>query len=411
MMTLGGQQFAKAYAAVETGLGCATSYAACGAAIPTDLDPATQLALQTAYANTFAAQPFFETALAGTGYCTGFASCTSAVVFKEGIAKHNLLNQAVWNVWSDLDRGGFNFPRSMLNTPIAGQPLGGSGQMTSGVGVNASLGHGNYNGGFISFKMNNWHGITLQENFTYSKALGTGALVQATSEYTTNSAFDLNNGYGLQNFDRKFVFNTFAMIEDPWYKGQHGLIGHLAGGWSLSPVLAIGSGQPLGCGTNTDAQSFGAGDGANFFTTENCILTKAASGGSASLHTFIDPSTGKTAAGAFNIFADGPGVLSTLRPAILGLDSNTGGVGVFRGLPYWNVDMRLVKDIHIMERVSLQFQYVLTNVFNHPVFADPAVGDAQTGLGVDPTTSSSFGVVNSQGNFPRQMQFGLRLTF
>src|SRR5690348_13783216 len=411
MMTLGGQQFAKAYAAVETGLGCATSYAACGAAIPTDLDPATQLALQTAYANTFAAQPFFETALAGTGYCTGFASCTSAVVFKEGIAKHNLLNQAVWNVWSDLDRGGFNFPRSMLNTPIAGQPLGGSGQMTSGVGVNASLGHGNYNGGFISFKMNNWHGITLQENFTYSKALGTRALGQATSEYTTNSAFDLRNGYGLQNFDRKFVFNTFAMIEDPWYKGQHGLIGHLAGGWSLSPVLAIGSGQPLGCGTNTDAQSFGAGDGANFFTTENCILTKAASGGSASLHTFIDPSTGKTAAGAFNIFADGPGVLSTLRPAILGLDSNTGGVGVFRGLPYWNVDMRLVKDIHIMERVSLQFQYVLTNVFNHPVFADPAVGDAQTGLGVDPTTSSSFGVVNSQGNFPRQMQFGLRLTF
>jgi hypothetical protein len=71
----------------------------------------------------------------------------------------------------------------------------------------------------------------------------------------------------------------------------------------------------------------------------------------------------------------------------------------------------LVKDIHIMERVSLQFQFVATNVFNHPVFLDPAVGDAQTGLGVDPTTPSSFGVVNSQGNFPRQMQFGLRLIF
>jgi hypothetical protein len=52
-------------------------------------------------------------------------------------------------------------------------------------------------------------------------------------------------------------------------------------------------------------------------------------------------------------------------------------------------------------------------VFNHPVFSDPAVGDAQTGLGVDPTVGpgSSFGVVNSQGNNPRQMQFGLRFTF
>ncbi|MGC2831294.1 MAG: carboxypeptidase-like regulatory domain-containing protein [Candidatus Acidiferrum sp.] len=404
MMTLGGQSFAKAYAAVETGLGCATSFAACGAAIPTDPNPATQTALQTAYANTFAPQPFFETALAGTGYCSGYSSCTAAVVFKEGIAKSNLTSQSVWNMWSDLDKGGFNFARSMLNTPIPGQALGRSGQLTSGNGVNASIGHGNYNGGFISLKMNNWHGITLQENFTYSKALGTGALVQATSEYTTNDAFDLNNGYGLQNFDRKFVFNTFAMIEDPWYKGQQGLIGHIVGGWSLSPVIAIGSGQPLGCGTFTDAQSFGAGDGRSFFTTENCILTNAASGGSASLHN-------NAGAGEFNIFANPTAVLASLRPAILGLDNNTGGVGVFRGLPYWNVDMRIVKDIHIFERVNLQFQYVVTNVFNHPVFADPAVGDAQTGLGVDPTTPSSFGVVNSQGNNPRQMQFGLRLSF
>jgi hypothetical protein len=325
------------------------------------------------------------------------------MAFKE-IAK--LETQSVWNIWSDLDNGSFNFPRSMLNTPIPGGGFGTAGQMSSGVGVNASVGHGNYNGAFISLKATNWHNITLQENFTWSKSLGTGALVQATSEYTMNDPFNINNGYGLQNFDRKFVFNTYAMIEDPWYKGQHGLIGHLAGGWTLSPVLAIGSGQPLGCGTFTDAQSFGAGDGANFFTTENCVLTKAASGGSASLHN-------NAGAGAFNIFANPDGVLSTLRPAILGLDTSTGGVGVFRGLPYWNVDLRVVKDIKIRERIGLQFQYVVTNVFNHPVFSDPAVGDAQTGLGVDPTVGpgSSFGVVNSQGNNPRQMQFGLRFTF
>ena len=408
MMTLGGQQFQKAYAAVETGLGCATSFAACGAAIPKGT------AAQIAYANTFAPQPFFEAAM-NPAYCAGFSSCTAAVVFNEGIAKSNLLNQAVWSTWSDLDNGGFNFARSMLNTPIVGGPLdcgvpagtatcGSQGQLTSGVGVNASTGHGNYNGAFVSLKMNSWHGITLQENFTYSKALGTGALVQATSEYTTNDPYNTNNGYGLQAFDRKFVFNTYAMIEDPWYKGQHGIIGHIAGGWSLSPILAIGSGQPLGCGTLTDAQSFGAADGANFFTTENCVFTKGIGGGNASLHNNAGP-------GQFNIFADPAGLLATTRAPILGLDTNTGGVGVFRGLPYWNVDMRLVKDIHVAERVSLQFQYVVTNVFNHPVFADPAVGDAQTGLGVDPTTPSTFGVVSSQGNNPRQMQFGLRLTF
>jgi len=402
MMTLGGQSFAKAYAAVETAMGCATSFAACKNA--------------TAGTTVITPQPFFEAAM-NPAYCAGFASCTAAVVANEF---GNFQSQSVWNLWSNLDNGGFNFGRSMLNTPIPGAapcpgapatdpPCGIQGQMTSGVGVNASVGHGNYNGAFVTLKMNNWHGITLQENFTWSKSLGTGALVQATSAYTVNDPFDLNNGYGLQNFDRKFVFNTFANIEEPWYKTQRGVVGRVLGGWSVSPILAIGSGQPLGCGTNQGAasggQAFGAADSSDFFTTENCIFTKGAPGGSASLH--------KAGDGQFNIFSNPDGLLATLRPPILGLDNNTGGVGVFRGLPYWNVDIRLVKDIHITERTSLQFQYVVTNLFNHPVFTDPAVGDGVTGIGVDPTVGpgADFGIVNTQGNNPRQMQFGLRFTF
>jgi hypothetical protein len=73
------------------------------------------------------------------------------------------------------------------------------------------------------------------------------------------------------------------------------------------------------------------------------------------------------------------------------------------------MDLRVVKDIKIWERVGLQFQYVVTNVFNHPVFADPNASAFVQG--VDPTSAGSFGVVTSQGNNPRQMQFGLRLTF
>src|SRR5437763_8052014 len=203
------------------------------------------------------------------------------------------------------------------------------------------------------------------------------------------------------------------MIDDPWYKSQRGIIGRIAGGWSISPILAIGSGQPLGCGDNQGSQSggqaFGAADSSDVFTTENCVFTKAPSGGSASLHANIGSNAGTN---GFNLFSNSDATLATLRPPILGLDSNTGGVGVFRGLPYWNVDLRVVKDIKVRERVSLQFQYVVTNVFNHPVFADPTQGQAETGLGIDPSSGAAgLGVVNSQGNNPRQMQCGLRLTF
>ena len=88
--------------------------------------------------------------------------------------------------------GAFAYPRSMQNTPITANcaklggagTLGCQGQLTSGVALNASVGVGNYNGGFASIKMADWKGLTMQSNFTWSKALGEGAFVQATSEYT-----------------------------------------------------------------------------------------------------------------------------------------------------------------------------------------------------------------------------------
>jgi hypothetical protein len=419
MTTLGGQSFAKAYAAVETALGCATSYNACGANIPS-----TKAAAVT-YANTVTPQPFFETALANTGYCNGFASCTAAVVYNEGFSTGNLVTQSVWSLWSDMDRGGvgggpvcntvggcanangtltpqgqqttlpgFNFQRSMLNSPLFTSAFGGNGQLSSGVGVNASVGHGNYNGAFVSLKVTNWHNITLQQNFTWSKALGTGAFVQATSEYTPNDPFNLDNMYGYQNFDRKFVYNIYALIDDPYYKGQHGPVGRLLGGWTLSPILAFGTGAPVYCNTNTDAQSFGSGDGANFFDNEQCIFT-GAHPGSGSLHNNAGP-------GAFNIFADPAGLFNTVRNPILGLDNGTGGVGLIRGLKYINMDVRVTKEVKVYERVGFNFEFVATNVFNHPVFFDPSL---------DPTNPAGFGVVSSQGNNPRQYQFGVRFSF
>jgi len=418
MMTLGGQKFSAAYAAVEKGLGCNISINACGASLPptkictANCGTATPtLSPNPAYAqffNALPAQPFFETALSGTGYCTGsyagvaLTSCTANAAFNE---LGNFETQSVWSLWSDLDNGGFNFPRSMLNTPLPG-PNGGNGQLSSGVGVNASVGHGNYNAGFVSLKVTNWRGLTLQQNFTYSKALGTGAFVQATSEYTPNDAFNINNMYGVQNFDRKFVYNIYGLYDPPFFKGQHGLAGHVLGGWQISPVLAIGSGAPVYCFTNTNGQSFGSADGANFFSNEQCIYTKTYGGGS-SVRNGIAGSGGVgeqdcTKGPCLNMFANPEAVFSTVRNPILGIDNGTGGVGAVRGLAYWNVDMRVTKNVKIIERVSAEFQFVMTNLFNHPQFFDPTL---------DITNPAGWGVISSQGNNPRAMQFGIRLSF
>jgi Carboxypeptidase regulatory-like domain len=400
-----GQDFASAYAAVETAMGCATSAAACGAAgVPT-----------------VAPQPFFEAALAGTGYCTGFANCTAAVVSKvnpntaSGKGQFgNFESQSVWSLWSALDQGGigggpggttvpgFNFGRSMQNSAIytngACAPYGCSGQLTSGVGDNASIGYGNYNGAFFTLRTNDWHGLTTSQNFTWSKSLGTGAFVQATSEYTANDAFDLGKMYGLQNWDRKFVYNLVTVYNPPFFKGQEGVLGRLLGGWSISPIFATGSGLPLYCNTFSDAQAFGGGDGADYFDNEQCIFTQTPPGAKANLHVASDPNYG------VNGWSDPQAVFQMARAPILGLDKKDGGVGVsnLRGFPYWNVDLSIVKNLRLTERFSTEFTAAFYNVLNHNQYSDPAL---------DISNPSQWGTITGQGNNPRSIQIGARIRF
>jgi hypothetical protein len=406
MMSLGGQSFASAYAAVETAFGCATSAGLCSATT------SSATAKSPVYP-AVSAQPFFETALAGTGYCNipKYGNCTNTVVAKE--ASH-LGNQQVFNLWSDLDNGGFNFSRTMQGTPIPGQTLGTNGQLGSGSGLTTSTGYGNYNAGFVTFKTTDFYGLTLQENFTYSKALGTGADSQATSSYTPVDSFDLGKTYGVQAYNQKFIFNTFLVYQTPWYKEQSSLLGRLAGGWTFSPIFTAGTGQPIQCVTFGISQAFGSADALNYNSNENCVFTTPYTGG---YHTHrgvpgnTDPngiSVGTNVAvkgsssGSVNMFADPVAVYGQVRPAILGIDQKNPGDGPISGLPYWNMDMGIHKNVKIWERTSLEFAGVITNIFNHNVFSNP---------GFSLATPGSFGVVTSQGNIPRSIEIGVRASF
>src|SRR5580704_113469 len=409
MMTMGGQQFAQAYKNVVlqlcggvnglAGGGCSGA----STTAPTSVTP----------------QPFFEVALAGTGYCTGFTSCTQAVVFNEGNpygpgcpgtscaplnpnATKNLTNAQVWTLWSDLDSGPFNFAHSMMNTTTG--PFGP--QMTSGVGDNASVGFGNYNAGFASVKMADWRGLTMQSNFTWSKALGTAALVQATSEFTPDDPFNPYTMYGQQVFNRKFVYNTFLVYQPPFYKGQHGLIGRALGGWTFSSIFTTGSGSPVEVLTTTGGgQEYGAGDNTNFFGEENAVPLGHVEYG----HAYYNrPSSGLPV----NFFAQGTAAINDYRNPILGLDNRDGGTGIISGLRYWNMDFSIKKNFRVTEGISLEFQGVFANALNHNQWQDP-LANAEAALFEGPSTFGTLGNGSAQaqpgGN--RQIELGARVRF
>ena len=385
MMKLGGQQFSAAYANVERAMGCATSLNACNSATA----PATVANLQP--------QPFFEAALAGTGYnCT--PSCTANVVTNEF---GNFQSQSVFSLWNDLDTGGtapgFNFPASNMTT---------AGQIGPGLGFvvpSTSLGYGNYNAAFFTVKMNGWHGLTLQNNFTWSKALGTGAVIQATSESGAVDSFNLRQQYGPQLFDRRLVDALFMVYQPPFYRGQNGLVGHILGGWIFSPIFTTGSGAPLFCGTSSSfpesgysgSQEFGAGDSNTEFNPANCVPTSYAGTG-ASVHTVNGQPT---------IYGNPTAVFNNMRPLILGIDKRSGGFGFLHGLPYWNMNLGIKKMIKVTERVNAEASVNFVNVLNHNQMLDPVL-DGSNG-----SSPAGFGALTTEGTLPRRMEFGIRLNF
>jgi hypothetical protein len=376
-------------------------------------------------------QPFFEASL-NPSYCAGFASCTQAVAANEGNNGTGNIGLAnVWSIWSDLDGGAFNFPRSMLNTPLPGTapcpgapatppppPCGSQGQLSSDFVQNTSWGFGSYNAMFVTLKMSQWHGLTFQSNFTYGKALGTGSQVQATSQYTINDPFYLNRNYGLQPWDRKFMYNAFLVYQPPFFENQRGVLGHILGGWTIAPIIDIGSGLPLGVyvasATNSayyGGQTFGAADGSNTGSYDNAVNMCSLTGGS-QRHNNPVPSTQYPGMGSSgfgpSLYQNPQAVYNCFRNAILGFDNgHNGGVGNMRGMPFWNVDLSVKKNIRITERVSTEFGAVFTNVFNHVQLTDPL------NILTDTVDFGAVGYNNGAGssNTARKIELGFRLRF
>ena len=379
MMSLGGQQFQNAYANIEASMGCTTSFTACNAATP---------------GLTVAPQPFFETALAGTGFpCT--PSCTQGLVNNPALFG-NLQSQRVYSLWTTLDTGGkapgFNFPASTM---------AGAGQISSNVDAATSLGHGNYNALFATMKFDGWNGVTMQNNFTWSRALGTGDVIQATSEQGVVDPFNFNTQYGVQPSDRKFVDTMFLVYQSPFYRSQQGLVGRILGGWTPSFVFSTGSGAPIFCSANSGgfaeegysgAQEFGGADGSALFTNANCVLNGPTP--SASFHNVN---------GVYTAFGNPQAVYARIRPLVLGYDSNSGGYGTFRGLNFWNLNFGIKKNIRITERVSTEASLNVNNILNHNQLLDPLLSAT--------SAPANFGQFSIEGTTPRAMELGIRVKF
>jgi hypothetical protein len=242
--------------------------------------------------------------------------------------------------------------------------------------------------------------------------MGTGTIAQYNSAYTVQNPFDLHAGYGANSFDIKFIYNLSMYYIPPVFKGQHGVLGHILGGWTFSPLFTAQSGNGTAVGFNEincgACQAFGevgnssASSGSN--TEEAVGFSKYTGTTSAKYGVFPTDGVGNKAPNfGINMYNNPSTVIQEFRPCVLGTDTSCGGYYNLRGLPTWNVDVNIAKDIGFhKEQIGGTLYVSITNVLNHFQPNNPSLSLS---------SPTSFGQIVGQANTPRNMEFGIRLHF
>jgi hypothetical protein len=319
--------------------------------------------------------------------------------------------------------------------------------------------HSDYGALQSELRVNNlWNQLTLKGTYTYSNTTDNVSEIFSTGGAGNSSAFSQSqvnftgDEHGTSGLDFPHSFGMTVTEQLPFFKSQHGLVGHVLGGWVVAGNYFITSGQPY-----TASQSFAncaSGGGACSANGPgnpyDAAFNGAFVGNDGALRPFLGSNSapanavGIYAADACNIFGApavpngplvGPGCGLTANTLLSfnainasgtatpvsnkqvrfitnGAEADTvfatpfGNVGRNTLRDYWtnSGNFALFKNFKIKERVTLAWHMQMLNVFNHPNFAsiDPFIEDA--GL-----TSQQTGFANPslQNGGNRVIKFGL----
>jgi hypothetical protein len=179
----------------------------------------------------------------------------------------------------------------------------------------------------------------------------------------------------------------------------------------VAPLFFAQSGLPTAVGYSESGcsacQAFGEVTPSAGVTsvTEDAVFASKFNGGN-SAHYAVPGSNGIGTTNPFglNIYADPAAVYSQFRRCVLGVDTSCGGFGNIRALPTYNLDATVAKEIGVWKdgRVGANLSFAFTNIMNHFQPGSPSLSL---------TTPTQFGRITTQGNTPRNMEFGLRIHF
>jgi hypothetical protein len=297
----------------------------------------------------------------------------------------------------------------------------------------ANTASSNYNGLQSELRIAGWHGLTATGAYTFSKTIdntsevfstlgGGNTLGYAQNPFNTSGAERANSG-----IDFPHVVGVAVVYDLPFYKAQHGLVGHLLGGWQVNTTYRYTSGQPY-----TTIQRYVTGSlcdptgnfGGNYDACRPIVSNAAAplatvgqyncTGTTASSCSLVDFVTQlPTTANAVHWIQNSPSAAIVYGTPFAGVGRNT-----LRGQDISTANLAFFKNTRITEKLTAQFQAQAFNVMNtqfrgvpDPILDDVARGSFQN------TDYNSNGGLTFAGNIitdgigRRRLLFGMKLIF
>ncbi len=261
-------------------------------------------------------------------------------------------------------------------------------------------GNSSYNALQIDVNRRITQGFQIRANYTWSKNLDNNSaltIAQANNEpQMIMDRNDLRRDWGPSALNVTHQASFSAHYDLPFGKGQRWAsnlsnVGNkIVGGWQLNEITTLLSGLPFTplMGSNRS----GNGDTRN---PDRPNLNPAF--------------TGPVVTGNPNQWFNP----NAFTPAPFGTFGNVGR-GVFNGPGLAEVDLSVLKNIAVSERINLQFRAEFFNLMNHANYASPnQTVFTNTGTFAAPnyTVNPSAGLITNLATTPRQIQFGLKLMF
>jgi hypothetical protein len=327
-------------------------------------------------------------------------------------------------------------PRGLTPCAASGSPGFGAGYANcnfTNVITYANTASSNYHGLQSELRIGGWRGLSATASYTYSKAIDNASEVFSTVAGGSTLSFAQNpfqtSGPERANSGTDFphVAGVTIVYDLPFYKGQHGLAGHLFGGWQVNTTYRYTSGQPYTTVQRIVGASLCDPTGVFGGTFDACrpILGNASApvatagqftctGTTASTCTLSDFVTGApTTMSAVHWVLNDPNAAIYYGTPFAGAGRDT-----LRGQPISTANLAFFKNIKVTERVTAQFQAQAFDVMNVQFrgVPNPDLNSIVSG-GFQSTSFNANGGATFAGNTTtdgigrRRLLFGLKLIF